>query len=104
MRPRTRLAFAAALAGLVAMALPAGGTVDAAADAHESPIPRGELREVKRATARYHSVRTARAHGFSAFSLDPNNPDVPTCFACPRRREPLAVVTLCVGRRGFEPR
>jgi hypothetical protein len=83
MRPRTRLAFAAALAGLVGMALPAGGTVDAAADAHESPIPRGELREVKRATARYHSLRTARADGFSAFSLDPNNPDVPTCFDSP---------------------
>lgn len=65
------------------MALPAGGALDAAAGAHETPPPRRELRAVKRATARYHSVRTARANGFSAFSLDPNNPDVPTCFDSP---------------------
>jgi hypothetical protein len=57
--------------------------LDAAAGAHETPPPRRELRAVKRATARYHSVRTARANGFSAFSLDPNNPDVPTCFDSP---------------------
>jgi hypothetical protein len=80
MKPRRRLGFAAALAALAGMALPAGAAVDAAADAHEKPVPSRELREVKRVTARYHSLRKARGDGFSAFSLDPNNPDVPTCF------------------------
>jgi hypothetical protein len=82
-KPMRRLALAAALAVLVGTAVPAGVAVDAAADAHESPIPWRELREVKRATARYHSLRRARGDGFAAFSLDPNNPDVPTCFDSP---------------------
>jgi hypothetical protein len=83
MRSGRRLALAATLVGLVAMTLPAGGARDAAADAHDGPIPWGQLREVKLATAKYHSLRTARADGFAAFSLDPNNPDVPTCFDSP---------------------
>ena len=83
MRPGRRLALAAALAGLVGLAVPAGGAVGAAADAHESPTPSAQLGEVNRATARYHSLRTARADGFAAFSLDPDNPDVPTCFDSP---------------------
>jgi hypothetical protein len=80
MKPGRRLARAATLAALVGMTLSAGGAPNAAADAHESPIPWEQLREVKRATAGYHSVRTARADGFAAFSLDPDTPDVPTCF------------------------
>ena len=83
MKPGRRLAFAATLAGLVALTLPAGGALDAAANAHESTIPWTQLREVNRATAKYHSLRTARADGFAAFSLDPDNPDVPTCFDSP---------------------
>jgi hypothetical protein len=83
MKPGRWLAFAATLAGLVGMTLPAGGALGGAADAHESTIPWGQLRGVERATARYHSLRTARADGFAAFSLDPNNPEVPTCFDSP---------------------
>ncbi|MGI9641607.1 MAG: hypothetical protein ACR2N9_02370 [Acidimicrobiia bacterium] len=39
-----------------------------------------ELNQVRRATAEYHSLQRALADGFGAFSLDPDNPDVPTCF------------------------
>jgi hypothetical protein len=83
MRGGRRLALAVALAGLVALALPAGGTLETAAAAHERPTQWGELRQVQRVTARYHSLRAAQRDGFAAFSLDPNNPDVPTCFDSP---------------------
>jgi hypothetical protein len=83
MRGGRRLALAVALAGLVALALPAGGTLETAAAAHERPTQWGELRQVQRVTARYHSLRAAQRAGFAAFSLDPNNPDVPTCFDSP---------------------
>jgi hypothetical protein len=83
MRGGQRLALAVALAGLVGLALPAGGMRDTAAAAHERPTQWAELREVKRVTARYHSLRTAQRDGFAAFSLDPNNPGVPTCFDSP---------------------
>jgi len=83
MRGGKRLALAAALAGLLGLALPAGGTPAGAAEAHKWPTQWGELREVKRVTAKYHSLRTAQRDGFAAFSLDPDNPDVPTCFDSP---------------------
>jgi hypothetical protein len=83
MRGGKRLALAGALAALVGLALPAGGTLDTAAAAHERPTQSGELRQVKKVTARYHSLRAAQHDGFAAFSLDPNTPDVPTCFDSP---------------------
>jgi hypothetical protein len=46
-------------------------------------VPSRELTEVRRVTDRYHSLRRALADGFVAFSLDPDNPDVPTCFDSP---------------------
>lgn len=45
--------------------------------------PSSEFRHLRRATARYHSLPKALADGFVAFSLDPDNPDVPTCFDSP---------------------
>jgi hypothetical protein len=83
MRGGRRLALAVALAGLVGLALPAGGTLETAAAAHARPTQWGELRQVQRVTARYHSLRAAQRDGFAAFSLDPKNPDVPTCFDSP---------------------
>jgi hypothetical protein len=46
--------------------------------AHE--VPRSELKELRAVTAAYLSVDAALADGFVAFSLDPDNPDTPTCF------------------------
>jgi hypothetical protein len=66
------LAVATALMVLVG-ALPAS--------AHE--VPRSELKELRAVTAPYHSVDAALADGFVAFSLDPDNPDTPTCFDSP---------------------
>ena len=83
MRGGKRLALAVALAALVGLALPAGGTLDMAAAANERPTRSGDLRQVNKVTARYHSLRAAQRDGFAAFSLDPNTPDVPTCFDSP---------------------
>jgi hypothetical protein len=58
-----------------------GTHAEQAADHDRNPA--GELRAVKRVTARYHSLRRALDSGFVAFSLDPNNPDAPTCFDSP---------------------
>lgn len=63
------LAIATALMVLV------GATV---ASAHN--VPENELTELKRATAKYHTLDNAVKDGFGAFSLDPNDPDTPTCF------------------------
>ncbi|CAN5841878.1 hypothetical protein BH23ACT4_BH23ACT4_07660 [soil metagenome] len=69
---RTTLAVATALLVLVG-ALPAS--------AHE--VSRSELKELRTATAPYHSLDAALADGFVAFSLDPDNPNTPTCFDSP---------------------
>lgn len=52
-----------------------------AAQGHE--VPKNELTELKQATAKYHKLDNALGDGFVAFSLDANNPDVPTCFDSP---------------------
>jgi hypothetical protein len=52
-----------------------------AAYAHD--IPKNELTELKQATAKYHKLENAMKDGFVAFSLDPNDPDTPTCFDSP---------------------
>lgn len=41
------------------------------------------LREVRAGTAGYHRVAAAIADGFVPFSIDPDSPDVPTCFDSP---------------------
>lgn len=51
------------------------------AQAHE--VPRRELKELRAVTAPYHSLNRTLADGFVAFSLDPANPDTPTCFDSP---------------------
>lgn len=51
------------------------------AAAHE--VPRSELKGLRAATAPYQSLDAALADGFVAFSLDPDNPDTPTCFDSP---------------------
>jgi hypothetical protein len=48
--------------------------------AQAQEVPRSELKGLRAATAPYHSVDAALADGFVAFSLDPDNPDTPTCF------------------------
>lgn len=51
------------------------------AQAHE--VPRRDLKELHDVTAPYRSLDAALADGFVAFSLDPANPDIPTCFDSP---------------------
>lgn len=48
------------------------------ASAHD--VPKNELTELKRATANYHKVDNALRDGFVPFSLDPDDPETPTCF------------------------
>jgi hypothetical protein len=48
------------------------------ASAHE--VSRSEFKGLRAATAAYHSVDAALADGFVAFSLDPDDPNTPTCF------------------------
>lgn len=57
------------------------GVVASVAQAHEADPD--DVRAVRQATARYHSIANALADGFVPFSLDPNDPDVPTCFDSP---------------------
>ncbi len=66
------------LAIATAVIVLAGATV---ASAHD--LPKNELTELKRATAKYHSVENAMKDGFVAFSLDPADPNNPTCFDSP---------------------
>ncbi|MGF1618382.1 MAG: hypothetical protein ACFCU2_11355, partial [Acidimicrobiia bacterium] len=51
------------------------------AQAHE--VSRSELKELRAVTAPYRSLDAALAAGFVAFSLDPADPDTPTCFDSP---------------------
>lgn len=39
-----------------------------------------DLQELRAATGRYHTLSQALTDGFLPFSLDPENPDEPTCF------------------------
>jgi hypothetical protein len=39
-----------------------------------------ELAALRQATARYHRLDTALGDGFTPFSLDPSDPEHPTCF------------------------
>lgn len=43
-------------------------------------LAREDLRELRSVTAQYKNFENALADGFVAFSLDPDNPDDPTCF------------------------
>jgi hypothetical protein len=51
------------------------------ASAHD--LPKNELTDLKRATAKYHLLDNALKDGFVAFSLDPDDPNTPTCFDSP---------------------
>lgn len=53
------------------------------AQAHHNDVPRRELKKLREVTAPYRSVDAALADGFVAFSLDPDNPNTPTCFDSP---------------------
>lgn len=68
-----RFSIAALAAGLL---LASSGIAYANSD---SIHPR-ELHELRAATGRYHTLSQALTDGFQPFSLDPENPDVPTCF------------------------
>jgi hypothetical protein len=45
----------------------------------DRPSP-GGIKELEILTARYHSLTKAIADGYQPFSLDPNHPEVATCF------------------------
>ncbi len=63
------------LATMTVMIVMAGAT---AAWAHD--LPTNDLSELKRATAKYHSLDNALKDGYAPFSLDANDPNTPTCF------------------------
>lgn len=54
-----------------------------ATTAYAHDLPKSDLTELKQATAKYHTLENALKDGFAAFSLDPNDPNTPTCFDSP---------------------
>lgn len=65
------------IAALAACLLLTGSGI---AQAHSGGIHPRDLHDLRAATARYHTLSQALADGYVPFSLDPANPDEPTCF------------------------
>jgi hypothetical protein len=71
----TTIALAAALLGGTVTVTHAAGS-----NGTDMPAVGSELATVRKATAGYHRLDAARDAGFAAFSIDPLDPDTPTCF------------------------
>lgn len=65
------------IAALAACLLLTGSGI---AYAHSDEIHPRDLHELRAATARYHTLSQALDAGYVPFSIDPSNPNEPTCF------------------------